>query len=271
MKVEWLLTEKCNFTCDYCGLYDNSKVQESNRTTLTTFLIEIKAQQLVQDFDFFIFGGEPFLHPEIKYIVQELNRLDIKYTFQTNLSPTSAKVIKEILEQELEHIQKLNISVHLGQQSLSTYSKIIEDLYGLKSFRASLMNIEIMYTDITNVLAWYSLNNQFEKVRVILCPVSDFLVDGFKDILRSYNAARISKVFSDIEFEDIKEKGPNGQKKQRSLIWQDFIEKKQSPKGKPCLLKDDFKMYDSKLEVYNCCFHDRIDPECCPYDTCFLS
>lgn len=268
MNVEWLLTEKCNFSCKYCGLYDNSKNPIEERAAITHFLIETKAYQLVNDFDFFIFGGEPFLHPEIEYIVEELNRLDIRYTFQTNLSKTSAKVIKKILE--TEPIMNLNISVHLSQQSLDTYINLIQELYSINQFRDALSNIEIMYDDITTTLAWYSLKNYFPKVEVILCPVSDFLVEGFGETLAQFNKIREMKVFEDIAFEDIITRGPDGKKKQRSIIWQEFLEKKQSPKGKPCLLKGKFRMFDSKFNEYNCCFHASVDQDCCPYDTCFL-
>lgn len=268
--VEWLLTENCNFSCEYCGLYNNEKKYITDKKELTSFLIEIKAKQLIDYFEFFIFGGEPFLHPEVNFIVAELNRLNIDYIFQTNLSKKSTDVIYEIIKNE--EIKKINISVHSTQQSVNDYILNLNKLFSFKNFKYLLNNIEVMYNDLESIKYYYELKKNFSDVNIILCPVSDFLVEGFGKSLTEYNEIRRNKKFSDIVFEDIMVVGPDGKEKIRSEIWQDFIENKQSPKGKECLLKSkNFLMYDSLLNTYNCCFHDNVDLTSCPYDTCFLS
>ena len=34
IKVEWLVTENCNFSCSYCGLYNNKKSSEKDKDKL---------------------------------------------------------------------------------------------------------------------------------------------------------------------------------------------------------------------------------------------
>ena len=87
--------------------------------------------------------------------------------------------------------------------------------------------------------------------------------------LKEFN---VFKKTLDLDFERIKVKHPvTNEIIDRSFVWEEFLDKTISPKNKVCLLKDNFFMFDSKLNTFNCCFHEFIVDGICPFDTCFLS
>jgi len=271
--IEWLLTEKCNFNCSYCGLYNNKKNPSMCSKELEVFLDFVEEKQDEGFGELFIFGGEPTVHPDFIEIINKINKRDIKYIIQTNLSDKAVRVLLN------SNPKKINISVHPEQQSLNKYIKNIRVMLQhnwsqlksnsiYKSGCNPINNIEIMYVGNISIKFYKVLEELFPELNIILCPVSDFLVEGFGKKLKEYN--NLKKFRNDINFEDIEVKGPNGIIKDRSLIWEDFIDQKQSPKGKECLLKD-FIMIDSQFNKFNCCFHTVVDKTCCPFDTCFLS
>lgn len=262
--IEWLVSENCNFSCSYCASWDNTKQPEQDLTKLKTFLVKIKTLQQQQHLEFFIFGGEPFLHPKIENIVSMLNTFNIDYRFQTNLSKQGTEKIIDLKSKDIK-IKKINISVHLSQQSVDDYIINIDKLLN-NNIHIDL--IEVMYYNKEIIDDYKKLQQKYQNV--ILTPVSDFLVEGFGNILKEYNNLR--EIDTTITFENLKLKHPITNKQvYRSLIWQEFIDKQWSPKGMECLLKDKFFMFDSQLDTFNCCFRDFIEDGICTYDTCFLS
>jgi sulfatase maturation enzyme AslB (radical SAM superfamily) len=262
--IEWLVTEHCNFSCSYCGLYNNTKPHETDEVKLINFLKQIKAKQYLFDFTFFLFGGEPFLHNKISFIIDSLNDLKIDYLIQSNLSNIS---ISKIIEND---ISSINFSIHPSQMSLDN---VISNLSIAFDNNVNINAIEIMFSSISDLQFYRDLCLKFPNhiSLFILCPVSDFLVEGFSDILSSFNFLRDKT--PDVNFESILIPHPlSSDLIERSVVWQEFTDKKWSPKGNLCIMKDDFLMFDSNLDIFNCCFHDFIDePFICPYDTCFLS
>ena len=262
--IEWLISENCNFNCKYCALWDNNKQPETDLTKIKSFLIKIKTLQQKLNLEFFIFGGEPLLHPKIEKIISILDTFNIDYRFQTNLSDYATNTLLK-LKSAGYIFKKLNISVHLSQQSVNEY---IENISKLLENNININTIEVMFYGKEMINDYKILQNKFDNV--VLAPVSDFLVEGFGDILKQYNQLRIDD--TSIKFEELKMVHPINQNLiYRSFIWQEFIDKIWSPKGKLCLLKDKFFMFDSQLNTFNCCFHDFITDEICTYDTCFLS
>lgn len=261
--IEWLLTEKCNFNCSYCGLYNNLKAPETDEIKLRNFILKIKVLQQKMNLEFFIFGGEPFLHPKVGFVINLLHKYNIDYKFQTNLSNFSTNKIIELNEKQ--KIVKLNVSVHFEQQNITSY---IENIEKLIKNNVNLNEIQIMYSH--NILTEYKiLKEKFPDQKVIIYSISDFLVSGFDKTLKEFN---VFKKTLDLDFERIKVKHPvTNEIIDRSFVWEEFLDKTISPKNKVCLLKDNFFMFDSKLNTFNCCFHEFIVDGICPFDTCFLS
>lgn len=268
--VEWLVTENCNFSCNYCDLYNNRIRANRDMDKTYEFLKGIARKQVIYDFQFFVFGGEPFLHPEISSILNIMNELNIDYVMQTNLSKKAMQRIESIVIQGID-INLINVSVHFSQQDIDTY---IDTITRLLSLNIPINNIDIMYDGVYTIKLYRDLVAALpNNLNIFLVPVSDFLVTGFADILREYNTAATNSDYSDIKFEQLLMTHPvTGEEVERSIIWQEFVDNVWSPKGKPCILKDKFLMYDSNFNTFNCCFHDTIEqPYICPYDSCFLS
>jgi MoaA/NifB/PqqE/SkfB family radical SAM enzyme len=269
--IEWLVTENCNYTCGYCALYNNKIKPLRDIKLIKEFLIMIARKQVIYDFTFFVFGGEPFLHPLIKDIIVIMNDLDIDYVLQTNLSNKSLSRIKDILEDKIE-IQGINISVHFSQQSLPQY---IENIKKITELPVDVKAIDVMYDGIYNIELYRNLRKALDNRLIYLIPVSDFLVTGFADHIREFNTLVNNPEYSDIAFESFFMAHPiTGKDTERRIVWEEFVNKVWSPKGKVCLMKKSFQKYDSNLKLYNCCFAARDyidDPYICPYDECFLS
>lgn len=256
--IEWSITQNCNFNCDYCGLFDNTKEKyDIDKIKQTIRKIKKMTQKEV-----FIFGGEPFLHPFIKDIIRYLNEMNIRYVIQTNLSTKSTQIMKTILDDF-----NINISVHNEQQSQTDYINNIKTILSKKNIK--IKTIDVMWTGIISNTIKFNIQKEIHlidpKIPVILTPVSNFLVSGFDEQLREYNKFR--DIF-EVGFEDIKvEFGDYIY--QRSYLWEKFNDGTLSPKGKPCYKKD-FLLIDWDLKEYNCVFKKNIDG-CCPFDTCFMS
>lgn len=263
--IEWLLTEKCNFNCSYCGLFNNLKTPETDEIKLRNFILKIKALQQKMNLEFFIFGGEPFLHPKVDFVITLLHKYNVDYKFQTNLSNFSTNKIIKLSEKQ--KISKLNVSVHFEQQNINSY---IENIEKLIKNNVNLNEIQIMYSH--NILSEYKiLKEKFPDQRILIYSISDFLVSGFSNALKEFNELKRENN-SDFKFEQIKVKHPvSNEIVDRSFVWEEFLNKEISPKNKVCLLKDNFFMFDSKLNTFNCCFHEFIVDGICPFDTCFLS
>ena len=91
--VEWELTLKCNYSCDYCGLLRPIK-EQTNEKILYKFIKNLNKKYSTKEI--FLFGGEPFLHPKIEFIIKTLQLFNQPFMIQSNLSNTSTKVIQSI-------------------------------------------------------------------------------------------------------------------------------------------------------------------------------
>lgn len=91
--LEIYLTSVCNFNCEYCKLHDiDAKFNKIDFDKLLSIDNE--------NFDIYIFGGEPLIHPEIEQLISKLKGNII---IQTNLS---------ISEEKLINLMKYNITIN---------------------------------------------------------------------------------------------------------------------------------------------------------------
>jgi MoaA/NifB/PqqE/SkfB family radical SAM enzyme len=251
--VEWELTLKCNYKCSYCGLLDNSLVTVTNKEVLRKFINDINRDY--KDIEIFLFGGEPFLHPEIEFIINTFLELKQPFVVQTNLSDFSVKKILSI-----NKIFNINVSVHLEH---CTEEQILNNLNIIKNI-VNIKNVDIMFSNI-RAFNYYKSLKEFIP---ILAPISNMGVSGFSDILEQYNSFKNNKVFRNLyTFENIERDIGDG-KKQRSLIWQEFNDGKKTL-GNDCLYVDSYVLFGPDLKKYNCCYrknHNGI----CKNEYCFL-
>jgi hypothetical protein len=248
MQVEWEVTLKCNYRCVYCTNLDQTLNVVEDKDVLRAFIESIGQQY--PGVEVFVFGGEPFLHPHIGYIVECFNEFNIPFVIQTNFSKKSVKVMKSITSPFT-----IQISIHPTEVKL-------EQLEQLFSTKADIRIIDVMYTGKPALEYYFKVKDLMPDTTTFLTPVSDF-GDGVSNLaLLEFNQLKRNPNYAKfIRFEEVSRMG-----KDRSDLW---IDPEFSPKGKPCLYNDKYFLYGPNLELYNCCYrvkHNGI----CEHDKCFL-
>jgi len=250
MMIEWEITLKCNFNCDYCGLLrpiapvlDEEKISE--------FIRDLNAKY--PNVEWFIFGGEPFLHPKIDFIISELNKVKQPFVIQTNLSNRSTDVITKISEPF-----KFYCSIHVSQLSLMDAIKNITKTHPNE--------IHLMYTENTGKVEEYykKINIIKGKSKLILTPVSNLACSGYTDILKHYDKIKKNYIY------DTNTIIYKGKEMLRSDIWMLQNSQKESlTKGKPCMYKGKYKLFNPALQEMNCCYRKSTNG-ICDEQNCFF-
>ncbi len=118
MRIEIRLNEICNFNCPYC------KDLHNNNIPIVKLELE-NYEKLFKQFDkleFFIFGGEPTLHPDIVKFVSLCKKYSDRIIIQTNGS--NPDVIKKLINEYSGII--INYSYHPSNTTLSEFIKNIK-------------------------------------------------------------------------------------------------------------------------------------------------
>lgn len=248
MIVEWEVTLKCNYKCVYC-------------TNLDTSLRPVLEEDRIRDFikmlgekypgvEIFVFGGEPFVHPKIGYMIKCFNEFNIPFVIQTNFSKHSIKIMKTITDPF-----QINISIHPTEIQF-------EDIAELFQYKPNIKTIDVMYTGRRAIEYYLAVKKAIDHEHTYLTPVTDF-GDGVSDVLLAeYLELKKHNIYKKlITFENVERFG-----RQRSEVWYDSTF---STKGRPCLYKDSYFLYSPNLDLYNCCYRIKTDGVC-PKDKCFL-
>jgi len=249
MKVEWEVTLKCNYRCRYCTNLDQTLNVVTDKQRLREFV-----QTLGESYpneEIFVFGGEPFLHPHIGYIVDCFNELAVPFVIQTNFSKASIKVMKTISSPF-----KIQISIHPTEIKLS-------QLAALFKTKADIRTVDVMFSSKTAIEYYFKVKDLVsDQTNVFLTPITDF-GDGVSNLaLLEYNQLKRNPAYTKfIRFEEVEKLG-----KDRSDLW---IDPEFSPKGKPCLYNGEYFLYGPNLELYNCCYREKHNG-ICNHDKCFL-
>jgi sulfatase maturation enzyme AslB (radical SAM superfamily) len=248
MQVEWEITLKCNYKCHYCTNLDTSLRPVYDERILRDFIKGLGEQY--PGVEVFVFGGEPFTHPKIEWIIKCFNEFNIPFVIQTNLSLYSVEVINSIKDPFI-----IQVSIHPTEVS-------IDKLPAMFNTDANIRTIDVMYSGKEAMMYYFAAKKLTECKQLYLTPVTDF-GDGVSDILLAeYIGLREHPVYSKlIKFEHIDHDGI-----QRSDMW---LDPKFNPRGKPCMYKDRYFLYSPNLDLYNCCYRLKTDG-ICPKDKCFL-
>jgi organic radical activating enzyme len=248
MQVEWEITMKCNYGCFYCTNLDKSIYPNLDRDTIRNFVKMLG--ETYPGVEVFVFGGEPFVHPDIEYIIQCFNEFNVPFVIQTNLSSYSAKVIKGIKQPFT-----MQASIHPSEMSIEELNEVLGTPHNVRRF-------DVMYSQENALYYYFKVQELTKSKHVYLTPITDF-GDGVSDtVLAKFNELKNNPQLRNIiQFEDEKRLGQS-----RSELWADI---KFSTKGKPCLYKDKYFLYGPNLELYNCCYRIKTDG-ICPKNKCFL-
>jgi organic radical activating enzyme len=247
MKVEWEVTMKCNYSCFYCTNLDQSLKAVDDESEIRQFIKMLGEKY--PGVEVFVFGGEPFLHPKINYIIECFNEFSIPFVIQTNFSKKSLSVMKKISSPF-----KVQISIHPTEVKL-------EHLPFLFDSNIDVRVIDVMYSSRQAIKYYFKVKELAKNVQhIFLTPIADF-GDGISSkLLEDYNQLRYNSNYNKfIQFEEVKHWG-----KFRSELWSTF-----TPKGKPCLYSGKYFLYGPDLKLYNCCYREN-HAGICNHDKCFL-
>jgi organic radical activating enzyme len=89
LHFEWFLVDWCNFKCSYCSSADIMAEKYSKRSSPGKYQLVLKQLgRLDNEFEMDLFGGEPTLHPEFEYVVNQLDSMPncTLIEIKTNLS-----------------------------------------------------------------------------------------------------------------------------------------------------------------------------------------
>lgn len=100
--VNWLLTRRCNLSCEYCGIVRVNAAQYKKNEISTERVITLLDRFRTYNPKIFhiFYGGEPFLRRDLGTILNHCNANDIDYTIISNctadIQPKITKVLKEV-------------------------------------------------------------------------------------------------------------------------------------------------------------------------------
>ena len=250
--VEWEITLKCNYKCSYCCSTNTrpTEYRPNSAGQAPPVLDKNQIREFIQmlgetypGIEIFVFGGEPFVHPRIEYIIETFNEYNIPFVIQTNLSKHSTKIMNRI-----DAPFTLQVSIHPTEVKLEDVEIPLD---------ADIRVIDVMYTGREALKYYFKVKGKAPDV--FLTPVAAFGT-GTDDALIDFNKMRKSPTWQKlINFETVKRLGDY-----RSNLWENY-----NPKGKPCLYNDRYFLYSPTFELYNCCYrinHDGI----CPRNKCFF-
>ena len=252
--LEWECVLECNYRCAYCtnghnGVIPTPIKYEKDKTKVFSFIDMLKDRYPTDEL--FLFGGEPFVHPFIDEIIGYLNKVNMPYIVQTNGS-----VISRIREISNEHNFKIQVSIHPTE---------IKDkhqyLDGIIEMQDIIRRIDVMYTG-EDALQWYrDLYPLLEDTSILyVAPLADFNIEEtiINNRLFEFNKLKKSVYNSVYQFE----------KGERSFKWEEQMRELWTPKGKPCMYKDRYILFDPQLKSYSCNYRQNND--ICPNQQCFL-
>lgn len=142
-KVCWNITSKCNRNCKYCFKFDKEDLTLKQNMTILDKLIEMN----VAEIDWC--GGEPFLFKQLNTLLKKAKESGIVNNVITNATLLN----KNNIEQKMEFIDKLSISLDFIDDSLNEKYGIGKDYYKhvkevIKTIKKIKPNIEIQINSV---------------------------------------------------------------------------------------------------------------------------
>ena len=147
--VNWLLTRKCNLTCDYCGIVRNYKHKPFSYPSMKHYIKHEMPTEIVlgtlaklknhnPDVYNIFYGGEPLLRPDLPDIINFCNKNKIYYTIISNNTPEIQPLIKKLFD-KTDYVEAFTSSVdpifnELGVKE-DRVKKSIEGLKRLKEIQ----------------------------------------------------------------------------------------------------------------------------------------
>lgn len=161
-----LLTNKCNYECEYCDQRNFRKSQDMSIDTVKAILEYCKLVTK-NKISFHLFGGEPTLNPDIFEIVDLIKLYNYEICMTTNLS------------QSVDFYKKLDITTVASYHHEYTDKAWIERANALDLKHISLMWQPSCSEEIR------MLNNSLEN-KCIIVPIDQYIDNGFDNFQNTF-------------------------------------------------------------------------------------
>ncbi|MHA1233257.1 MAG: radical SAM protein [Candidatus Helarchaeota archaeon] len=216
--VNWLLTRKCNLSCDYCAIvrnyknkpkeYPDMKYYYKNEMT-TEYIInclKLFKKHNPEIFNIF-YGGEPTLQKDLPEIINFCNDNDIHYTIISNNTAEIQPLIKNLFE-KTDYIQGFTSSIdpvfnsneNMGEdrvlKSIEGFKRLkeIKDTGLVKDVVAEITvmkhNVQYLY-ELVKSLSDVGINSDITFIDIAKNPYYDFANISNPDLLVTRDEAFI--------------------------------------------------------------------------------
>lgn len=184
LHFEWYLVDFCNYKCSYCNAIDKNVTTFSKETSPSKYKLVLQRLRMLKvAFEVDLYGGEPTLHPDFLFILDELSNMpNCKLVeIKTNLSRPL-----HFLKQIFKHPKiKLAASYHAEYYSEEFLKKCIA-LHDKNFYcHVNLSDKPNAWEKILNVLTEFD-NNGVKYDLNILLSTSDYTVQYNDEFYRLF-------------------------------------------------------------------------------------
>lgn len=139
--INWIITDVCNLKCKHCDIWQLPKAMADEKLiqrVLNDPLIMASFEEYGDDFDISLGGGEPFTHPKLQDIVNQINN---KYPNALKSISTNGVLTKHIFR-FLKNNQDLNFKLNI---SLDGLEETHNNIRGTKdAFKKTIQTVMII-------------------------------------------------------------------------------------------------------------------------------
>lgn len=191
----WVLNYNCNYNCPIC--LDLKKIKLNPEfSRLDCDILASKLSKLGQNWSVTLSGGEPFIHPQIDELLDELYKKKISVKIQTNLS-----LIFSLQKFPYTNIYEIEASVHAQMKTEKQISEFIE--------RVLLLREIGYYVKPTYILLPNNKEITLKHIKEFKENNIELWVRPFKDTRGKYNGGIYPRDYSDEDKEILQIDGIN--------------------------------------------------------------
>lgn len=162
IKIKWYITNKCNLKCKFCYL-ENHLEEKKEKEKFEDIELILNILRKIKPLKVALLGGEPTESLYFLYIIRELEKIKINYSFSTNGQNLYMK--PEILNflKNSEYLEEIQISIESGIEKtndslrgIGTYKRVIKTIQALNKFQIKLVLAIVInkknYFEIENLI-----------------------------------------------------------------------------------------------------------------------
>lgn len=198
--VNWLLTRKCNLSCDYCAIVKNYRGKPKEYPDMNHYLKNEMSTNYIKNIlssiklhnpnaFHILYGGEPLLRKDLPDIINFCNDNNIHYTIISNNTPKIQPLIKRLFE-KTDYIQGFTSSVDpIFNSPDSINDRVTKSIEGFKQLvkikkkgqiKDVVAEITVMKHNVSNLfnlvktLSLEGINSDITFIDIAKNPYYDF-------------------------------------------------------------------------------------------------